>query len=94
MKVMPIGDRILIKPKSSEGITKGGIVIPDTAQEKTNQGTVIAIGDDKENIKVKVRDSVLYDRYAGTEIKVDNEEHLIIKMDDIIAVVVKKIENA
>ena len=87
MKVKPIGDRILVKPKLGEAISEGGIVIPDTAQEKTNQGTVIAVGDDKESIKVKVKDSVLYDRYAGTGIEIDGEEHLIIKMDDIHAVV-------
>ena len=87
MKVKPIGDRVLIMPKSSEMVSKGGIVIPDTAQEKTTQGVVVAVGDDKEQIKVKVKDKVLYDKFAGTEIKVDGKDHLIMKMEDILAVI-------
>ncbi len=58
MKIKPIGDRVLIIPKSSESVSKGGIVIPDTAQKKTTQGVVVAVGDDKEQIKVKVKDNV------------------------------------
>ena len=86
MKVKPIGDRVLIKPKLGDDVTKGGIVIPDTAREKTTEGVVIAVGDDKELIKVKVKDHVLYDRYAGIEIKLDGKDHLILKMEDVLAV--------
>jgi chaperonin GroES len=87
MNIKPIGDRVLTKIKKSESKTKGGIIIPDTAQEKTQEGIIMAVGDDKENIKVKVSDHVLYDKYAGTSIKIDGEEHLILKMADIIAVI-------
>jgi len=87
MKVKPIGDRLLVKPNEGEAKTKGGIFIPQTAQEKTTEGTVIAVGDDKDVIKVKVKDHVIYDKYAGTEIKIDGKDHLIIKMDDVLAVV-------
>ena len=87
MKVKPIGDRLLVKPKESEEKTKGGIFIPQSAQEKTTEGVVVAVGDDKDVIKVKVKDHVLYDKYAGTEIKLEGKDHLIIKMDDILAVI-------
>jgi chaperonin GroES len=87
MKVKPIGDRILVKPDQGEAKTKGGIFIPQTAQQKTTEGMVIAVGDDKDVIKVKAKDHVIYDKYAGTEIKIDGKDHLIIKMDDVLAVV-------
>lgn len=89
MKIKPIGDRILVQPKSRESVSKGGIVIPDTAQEKTTQGVVIAVGGDKEVIKVKVKDNILYDKYSGMEIKVDGKDHLILKMEDVFAVVIE-----
>jgi chaperonin GroES len=84
MKVKPLGDRVLVKLQYAEEKTAGGIIIPDTAQEKTQQGVVLAIGDD-ESIKVKVKDKVMYDKYAGTTVKVNGEEQLILKMADIIA---------
>ena len=87
MKVKPIGDRLLVKPSQGEAKTKGGIFIPQTAQEKTTEGVVVAVGDDKDVIKVKVKDQIIYDKYAGTEVKIDGEDHLIIKMDDVLAVV-------
>lgn len=87
MSIKPIGDRILVKPKESETKTKGGIYIPDTAKEKTQEGVVLAVGDDDEVIKVKVKDTIIYDKYAGTNITVDGEEQLILKMDDILAVI-------
>ncbi len=86
MKVTPLGDRILIKQTESEEKTKGGLFIPDTAKEKTTEGIVEAIGD-SEDIKVKVKDRVIYDKYAGTTISIDGEDRLILKMDDILAVV-------
>jgi chaperonin GroES len=84
MKVKPLGDRVLVKLQYAEEKTAGGIIIPDTAQEKTQQGVVLAVGDD-EAIKVKVKDKIMYDKYAGTTIKVNGEEQLILKMADIIA---------
>jgi chaperonin GroES len=87
MKVKPLADRVMVKLEKNEAKTAGGIIIPDTAQEKTQQGKVVEIGDDKEVIKVKVGQKVMYDKYAGTQIKINGEEHLILKMSDIIAVV-------
>jgi chaperonin GroES len=87
MKVKPVGDRVLVKLEKSETKSTGGIIIPDTAQEKTQQGVVVEVGDDKEEIKVKAGQKVMYDKYAGTQIKVNGEEHLILKMADIIATV-------
>jgi len=89
MKVIPLGDRVMVKLEKNEAKTAGGIIIPDTAQEKTQQGTVVAVGPgtEKEKITVKNGDKVMYDKYAGTQIKIDGVEHLILKMADIIAVV-------
>lgn len=87
MKIKPLGDRVLLKVSEGEQKSSGGIYIPETAQEKTQEGVVVAIGDDKEAIKVKVKDRVMYDKYAGTTIKVDGEERLIVKGDDILAVI-------
>ena len=87
MKVKPLADRVMVKLEKSESKTTGGIYIPDTAQEKTQQGVVVEIGDDKEVIKVKAGQKVMYDKYAGTQIKINGEEYLILKMADIIAIV-------
>lgn len=85
MKIKPLGDRVLVKMVEGETKTAGGLYIPQTAQEKTQEGVVLAVGDD-ESIKVKVKDKVLYDKYAGSTIKVNGEEQLILKMSDILAV--------
>jgi chaperonin GroES len=89
MKVRPLADRVIVKLEKSEAKTASGIIIPDTAQEKTQQGVVVEIGPgtEKEKITVKNGDKVMYDKYAGTQIKVNGEEHLILKMADIIAIV-------
>ena len=87
MKVTPIGDRVLLSTEESEGKTKGGLYIPQTAQEKTQTGIVVAVGDDKDAIKVKKGDKVMYDKYAGTTIQIDGKDHLIISMGDIIATI-------
>ncbi|MFP4010390.1 MAG: co-chaperone GroES [Spirochaetaceae bacterium] len=87
MKIKPLGDRVLLKIQQEEEKTKGGLYIPETAQEKTQQGRVVAVGDDKDAIKVKEGQQVMYDKYAGTNVKIDGDDHLILKMDDIIAVV-------
>jgi chaperonin GroES len=87
MKIKPLADRVLVKLEKNEAKTAGGIIIPDTAQEKTQAGSVVAVGDDADVIKVKAGQKVMYDKYAGTQIKIDGEEHLILKMQDIIAVI-------
>jgi len=86
MKVIPLGDRVMVKLEKNEAKTAGGIIIPDTAQEKTQQGSVIAVGDD-EAIKVKAGQKVMYDKYAGSQVKIDGEEHLILKFADVIAII-------
>jgi chaperonin GroES len=87
MKVKPLADRVLVKTDKLETKTASGIIIPDTAQEKTQTAIVVAVGDDKEKIKVTAGQKVLYDKYAGTGIKIDGEDHLILKAADIIAVI-------
>ena len=85
MKVKPIGDRVLLSIEEVEEKTKGGLYIPQTAQEKTQTGAVVAVGDDKDVITVKKGDKVMYDKYAGTNVQIDGKDHLIIKMADVIA---------
>ena len=85
MKVKPLGDRVLVKPDAVETKTAGGIIIPDTAQEKTQRGVVVAVGDDKEKIKVSVGQKVIHDKYAGTQIQIDGVDHLILKSNDLVA---------
>ena len=87
MKIKPLGDRILVKVVEGETKTAGGLFIPQTAQEKTQEGVVAAIGDDKDVITVKENDRIMYDKYAGTTIKIDGNEHLILKMADILAII-------
>ncbi len=87
MTIKPLQDRVLIKVVEAETKTASGLYIPDTAQEKTQTGTVVAIGDDKEMISVKVGDKVMYDKYAGTTVSIDDNDHLIVKSSDILAIV-------
>ena len=87
MKVKPIGDRVLVKMEQVEEKTAGGIFIPQTAQEKTQAGVVVAVGDDKDAIKVKKGDKIMYDKYAGTNVTIDGVEHLLMKMQDILATI-------
>ncbi|MCL6563426.1 MAG: co-chaperone GroES [Firmicutes bacterium] len=86
MQVRPLGDRVLVKLVEEEQRTQGGIYIPDTAKDKPQTGIVIAVGDGEE-VKVKEGQKVLFAKFAGTEIKINNEEHLILSTDDILAVV-------
>jgi chaperonin GroES len=93
-KLRPLGDKILIKRVEAESKTKSGIVLPDTAKEKPKRGKVIAVGDGKrlENgerapFAVKKGDEVIFTSYAGTEIKIDGEEVLIMSEDDVLAIV-------
>jgi chaperonin GroES len=86
VKFTPQGDRVLVEPASAEEKTSGGIIIPDTAKEKPQKGTVVAVGPGKkkdEPVTVKVGDKVLYGKYAGTEITIDGTEYLIMRQDDI-----------
>ena len=89
MKVRPLADRVMVKLEKNEAKTAGGIIIPDTAQEKTQEGIVVAVGPgtEKEVITVKNGDKVMYDKYAGAQVKINGEEHLILRMADIIAIV-------
>ncbi|MDR0411767.1 MAG: co-chaperone GroES [Treponema sp.] len=89
MNVKPLADRVVVKPEKSEAKTSGGIIIPDTAQEKTQIGVVTAIGPgtEKEKIMVSVGQKVMHDKYAGTQVKINGEEYLILKMQDIIATI-------
>ncbi len=86
MAIKPLGERILVKIKTSDEKTAGGIVIPETAQEKTQEGIVVSIGDSPD-IKLKKGDVIVYDKYAGTQFKIDDKDHLILKLEDILAVV-------
>ncbi len=86
MTVKPLGDRILVKIDEGEEKTRGGLYIPETAQEKTQIGTVVAIGSDEE-ITVKAGDRVMFDKYAGTTVKIDDKDHLILSMGDVLATV-------
>ena len=86
MKIIPLGDRVLVKAKETEEKTASGIYIPQTAQEKTQIATVIAVGDD-ETIKVKAGQQIVHDKYAGTQIKDNGEDYLILSYSDILAII-------
>ena len=96
MKIRPLQDRIIVKRIEEEEKTKGGIIIPDTAKEKPMEGKVVAVGKGKlmedgkvHPVDVKVGDRILFGKYAGTEVKIDGEEHLIMREDDILGVIEK-----
>jgi chaperonin GroES len=93
MKIRPLGDRILVKRIKEEEKTKGGIIIPDTAKEKPQEGKVVAVGKGKINedgklipTEVKAGDKILFGKYSGSEVKIDGEEHLILREDDILGI--------
>lgn len=89
MKVKPLADRVLVKLEKAETKTASGIIIPDTAQEKTQIAVVTEVGPgtEKEKITVAAGQRVMYDKYSGTAVKIDGEDYLILKMSDIIAVI-------
>ena len=94
MKVRPLNDRVVVLRIEEEGKTSGGIIIPDTAKEKPQEGKVIAVGTGKVNdkgdripLEVKEGDRILFSKYGGNEIKIDGVEHLIMREDDILAIV-------
>jgi chaperonin GroES len=93
-KIRPLQDRIIVKRVAEEEKTKGGIIIPDTAKEKPLEGKVIAVGNGRvledgkvRPLDVKAGDKVLFGKYAGTEVKIDGEEHVILKEDDVVGIV-------
>jgi chaperonin GroES len=89
VNVKPLADRVLVKPAEAEETTKSGLIIPDTAKEKPQKGTVVAVGPGKkdEPMTVKEGDVVLYGKYSGTEITIDDENYLIMKESDIFATI-------
>ncbi|WP_337364466.1 co-chaperone GroES [Prevotellamassilia timonensis] len=88
MNIKPLADRVLIKPAPAEEKTAGGIIIPDTAKEKPLQGEVLAVGNGTkdEEMVLKAGDTVLYGKYAGTEVELDGEKYLIMRQSDVLAV--------
>ena len=96
MKIRPLQDRIIVKRIAEEEKSKGGIIIPDTAKEKPQEGKVVAVGKGKLNddgkvtpLDVKVNDRILFGKYSGTEINIDGDEHLIMREEDILGVIEK-----
>src|SRR5512143_3093326 len=94
MKIRPLQDRVIVKRLEEEEKTKGGIIIPDTAKEKPQEGKVIAVGKGKVTeegkvvpLDVKPGDKILFGKYSGTEIKIDGEEHLIMREEDILGII-------
>ncbi len=89
VNIKPLADRVLVEPAAAEQTTASGIIIPDTAKEKPQKGSIVAVGDGKtdEPITVKVGDTVLYGKYAGTEITVEGREYLIMRESDIFAII-------
>ncbi len=97
MKLRPLGDRLVVEPLEAEEKTKGGIILPDTAKEKPQEGKVVATGKGKmdENgklvpMEVKTGDKILYGKYSGTEITIDGKEYMILREEDVLAVVDEK----
>jgi len=95
-KIQPLADRVIVKAAEAEEKTKGGIILPDTAKEKPIEGTVIAVGPGKQTddgkvvvLTVKAGDKVLYGKYSGTEVRVDEEEYLIMRESDIFGIITK-----
>lgn len=93
VKLKPLGDRVLVRPSEKEEVTKSGILLPDTAKEKPQEGEVVAVGPGKVGedgkrlpMEVKVGDKVLFAKYAGTEIKLDEQDYLILRDSDILAI--------
>jgi chaperonin GroES len=94
MKIRPLQDRVIVKRLEEEEKTKGGIIIPDTAKEKPQEGKVIAVGKGKITedgkvipLDVKAGDKILFGKYSGTEVKIEGEEHLIMREDDILGII-------
>jgi len=89
MNIKPLADRVLIKPAAAEEKTVGGIIIPDSAKEKPLKGNVVAVGEGTKDEKMVLKegDTVLYGKYAGTEIELENEQYLIMRQSDVLAII-------
>lgn len=94
MKIRPLNDRVLVKRLAEEQVTKGGIIIPDSAKEKPAEGEIVAVGSGKLNdkgervpVELKAGDRVLFSKYGGTEVKIEGEDYLIMREDDILGVI-------
>ncbi len=89
MKLVPLGDRVVLQQLKAEETTKSGIVLPGKAQEKPQQAEVVAVGPGTDDVKMEVKsgNKVIYSKYAGTEVKLDDEDFIIVKQEDILAVV-------
>lgn len=93
MRLKPLGDRVVVKVIQAEEVTKGGVILPGTAKEKPQQGEVVAVGTGeyidgkKVELEVKVGDRVIFSKYAGTEVKLDGEEYLLLRESDILAII-------
>ncbi|RLG13719.1 MAG: co-chaperone GroES [Candidatus Nanohalarchaeota archaeon] len=87
MKIKPLENKILVKTEESEATTKGGIIIPDSAKEKTQIGVVEEIGKTKDNCVIKKGDKILYKKYSGEELKIDDKDYLILEVSNILALV-------
>ena len=94
MKIKPLSDRVVIKPAPPDEKVQGGIIIPDKAKEKPQKGEIVAVGPGKASdtgeiipMSVKVKDTVLYGKYSGTEVTIDNEDYLIVRESDILAII-------
>ena len=101
MKIKPLGDRIIVERQESEGKTAGGIFLPDTAKEKPQEGEVVAVGKGKKEkdgqvvpLDVKAGDRILFGKYSGTEIKMDNEEYLILREEEVLGIIEDKAATA
>ena len=98
-KIRPLGDRVVVRPAAKEEVTRSGIVIPDTAKEKPQEGIVVAVGSgklldngDRVALEIKEGDRVLYAKYGGTEFKLDGDEYLVLRESDVLAILVKEEE--
>ncbi|OYU85502.1 MAG: co-chaperone GroES [Flavobacterium sp. BFFFF2] len=89
LNIKPLSDRVIVEPAAAETQTASGIIIPDTAKEKPQRGTIVAVGAGKKDhtMTVQVGDTVLYGKYAGTELKLDGTDYLIMREDDILAII-------
>jgi len=89
IKIKPLADRVVIEPQAAEVKTASGLIIPDSAQEKPQKGTIVAVGQGTKDVvmEVKIGDVVLYGKYSGTEITIDSKNYLIMKQNDILAVI-------
>jgi len=94
MKIRPLHDRIVVKREEEKEVKKGGIIIPDTAKEKPQEGKVIAVGNGRVTedgkkipLDVKARDKILFGKYSGSEVKIDDEDYLIMKEEDVLAII-------